>query len=288
MIHRTIRYVLFIAAVLYVMNLHGADLSPERVIYRGNPLPISLSVGHERRITFDHPIYVDVPESLTQLTTQIVGPDLYWKSSEAFDPIRIVIGEEGGNKIYLINLSAVQQDNPAPQLLVTLDQPHVTVENIQSEVSVTQKPAQKKIGYGGLFRYAAKQLYAPSRLREAGSVNNLSSAPIPEERIHHLIRHHKVITRAMGAWQNDSHYITALLVTNATDAPITLDPREIRGEVLAARFQRNHLSPYGDEGDSTSLYLITNRPIAETINGHAIRIDPTTRNAEQSSGRSTN
>lgn len=281
MISSVARYLFVFGILLFVNTLPAQNLSPEKVIYRGNPLPVTLSVAHERRITFEHPIYVDVPESLIQLTTQIVGPDLYWRASEAFDPIRLVIGEEGGNRIYLIYLSAVQQDNAAPQLLVSLKEQQAVNKQTDPEVAVFSNTTQPKIGYGGLFRYAAKQLYAPDRLRDSGAVNNLSKAPIPEGRVHHLIRFHKVITQAMGAWQNDTHYVTALLVTNATDLSIILDPREIRGEVLAARFHRNHLEPIGSPGDTTSLFLITDRPLAEAITGHAVRIDSPPLRSEQ-------
>ncbi len=258
-----------------VSTLSAQTNTPERVIYRGDPLPISLSIGHERRITFDHPIYVDVPESLTTLSTQIVGPNLYWKASNPFESVRIVVGEEGGNRIYLINLNAVQQDHAAPQLIVSDNR---TVKNdgdksMEQEGATAFDSKDPKIGYGGLFRYSAIQLYAPQRLRETGQRSNLTNAPIPAGRIHHLIRQHKVITEPIKAWQNDTHYVTALLVTNATDRPITLDPREIRGEILAARFQRNHLEPAGSIGDATTLFLISKRPLAESVNGHAVRID---------------
>jgi integrating conjugative element protein (TIGR03749 family) len=280
MISSIYKYALILAILVYTQVVAAENPVPERVVYRGDPLTITLSVGDERRITFDHPIYVDVLESLTQLSTQIVGPDLYWKADHPFESVRIVVGEEDGNRIYLINLNAVQQDIAAPHLLVSSSREQNSATNKTIEQKITNIPytTPKKNGYGGLFRYSAKQLYAPARLRDAGQINNLASAPIPAGRIHHLIRSHKVITQPMKAWQNDTHYVTALLVTNATNNPITLDPREIRGEVLAARFQRNHLDPAGSIGDTTTLFLISKRPLAETIKGHAVRIDPISNN----------
>ena len=275
-------------AVSFTSILIAEDLSPERVTYRGNPLPISLSVGHERRITFEHPVWVDVPESLSRLTTQIVGPDLYWKAEHAFDPVRIIVGEEGGNnRVYLVNLQAVQQDTAAPQLLVSLDKPQTLASADDKEISHPVHKPERRIGYGGLFRYAAKQLYAPERLRHIGSSQALSHAPIPRGRIHHLVRFHKVETHAMDAWQSDTHYVTALSVTNATDMPITLDPREIRGEILAARFQRNHLDPHGEPGDTTSLFVISDRPLSESIAGHAVRVDPAKINLDKSASQAS-
>jgi integrating conjugative element protein (TIGR03749 family) len=270
------KYALLLAILFYTHLVAAENLVPERLVYHGDPLSITLSVGDERRITFDHPIYVDVLESLTQLSTQIVGPDLYWRAEHPFETVRIVVGEEGGNRIYLINLNAVQQDIASPHLLVSSNREQNTETNKSIEDELTNIPhaSPKQIGYGGLFRYSAKKLYAPARLRDVGQINNLANAPIPEGRIHHLIRSHKVITQPIKAWQNNTHYVTALLVTNATNNPITLDPREIRGEILAARFHRNHLDPAGKIGDTTTLFLISKRPLAEAIKGHAVRIEP--------------
>lgn len=281
-------FVVYLWAITFTSILMAEDLSPERITYRGNPLPISLSVGHERRITFEHPVWVDVPESLSRLTTQIVGPDLYWKAEQAFNPVRIMVGEEGGsNQIYLVNLQAVQQDKAAPQLLVSLDKPQTSASTDERGISHPVQKPKKRIGYGGLFRYAVKQLYAPERLRQKGSSPMLSHAPIPRGRIHHLVRFHKVETHAMDAWQSDTHYVTALSVTNATDMPITLDPREIRGEILAARFQRNHLDPHGEPGDTTSLFVISDRPLSESMAGHAVRVDPAKVNLDKTTNQAS-
>lgn len=263
--------------LLIVLLLHAALLMaevtvPERVEYKGDPLTVSLSVGKERRVTFPHPVYVDIPDSLMpKVKTQIVGSELYWSASESFPPVRVVVGEEGGNRVYLLNLQGVAQDKALPRLIVSSPSGQETKTGpVGASDGSPVAMNQSRLGYGGLFRYAALQLYAPARLRAQEAGDELTPGPIPRGRIHHLVRRHRVETYAMAAWHNDAFTVTALSVKNVTDMTVTLDPREIRGEVLAARFHANHLRP----GERTTLFVITRRPLAESITGHAVRIDP--------------
>ena len=263
---------LLIALLLHATLLMAEASIPERVEYKGDPLAVSLSVGHERRVTFPHPVYVDIPDSLIpQVKTQIVGSEIYWSASESFAPVRVVVGEEGGNRVYLLNLQGVSQDKSLPRLIVSSSSAKESeagpgVADEESPVGMKQS----RFGYGGLFRYAALQLYAPARLRAREAGSTLTPGPIPRGRIHHLVRYHRVETYAMASWHDDAFTVTALSVKNVTDMTVTLDPREIRGEILAARFHANHLRP----GERTTLFVITRRPLAESISGHAVRIDP--------------
>ncbi|MCU7886376.1 MAG: DUF3438 family protein [Candidatus Thiodiazotropha sp. (ex Lucinoma annulata)] len=251
--------------------------SVERVVYRGDRLSVSLPVNHERRISFDHAVWVDIPDSLDQLETQIVGSDIYWTAKAPFGPVRIVVGEEEGpgskSRLYLLMLQSVAQDAAAPTLLIAGNDPKTPVDITASETASSMIPDVLPVGYGALFRFATKQLYGPARLRQTGEGLQLSRASIPQGRIHHLIRTHQAETHAMAAWRGGSLYVTALSVKNTTAHDITLDPRDIRGEIKAARFHRNHLSAQGLAGDLTTLFLVTDRPLTDALSGHAVRID---------------
>ena len=64
----------------------------------------------------------------------------------------------------------------------------------------------------------------------------------------------------MVAWRANGLYVTAVKLTNRTDQPQTLDPRDLRGAWLTATFQHHRLLPKGDEADTTAVYLISARP----------------------------
>ena len=62
------------------------------------------------------------------------------------------------------------------------------------------------------------------------------------------------------AWRANGLYVTAVKLTNRTEQPQTLDPRDLRGAWLTATFQHHRLLPKGDEADTTAVYLISARP----------------------------
>ena len=62
------------------------------------------------------------------------------------------------------------------------------------------------------------------------------------------------------AWRANGLYVTAVKLTNRTELPQTLDPRDLQGTWLSATFQHHRLLPMGDEADTTAVYLISARP----------------------------
>jgi hypothetical protein len=64
------------------------------------------------------------------------------------------------------------------------------------------------------------------------------------------------------AWRAGGLYVTAVKLTNRTDQPQILDPRDLRGSWLTATFQHNRLLAAGSEADTTAVYLISARPFA--------------------------
>jgi len=62
------------------------------------------------------------------------------------------------------------------------------------------------------------------------------------------------------AWRAGGLYATAVKLSNRTDQPQTLDPRNLRGSWLTATFQHNRLLATGSDADTTAVYLISARP----------------------------
>ena len=69
----------------------------------------------------------------------------------------------------------------------------------------------------------------------------------------------------LTTWRGGERYVTAVKLRNVTNAPIALDPRELRGQWLAATLQHARLLPQGDEADTTCVYLISARPFDESL-----------------------
>jgi len=76
------------------------------------------------------------------------------------------------------------------------------------------------------------------------------------------VRGGAIDARPLVAWRAAGYYLTAVKLTNRSDQPQTLDPRNLRGAWLTATFQHHRLLPKGDEADTTAVYLISARPLS--------------------------
>ena len=115
------------------------------------------------------------------------------------------------------------------------------------------------ISYVTLTRFAARQLYAPVRLRSDRP--GIVRTPVSRDPIN-LVRGGAIDARPLVAWRAGGFYLTAVKLTNRTNQAKTLDPRNLRGAWLTATFQHHRLLPAGNEADTTAVYLISARPFS--------------------------
>jgi integrating conjugative element protein (TIGR03749 family) len=109
-----------------------------------------------------------------------------------------------------------------------------------------------------LTRYAAQSLYAPRRLVPAtAGVRPLPVAALPVEG---LYRGGRIQMTPIGAWRSGSLYLTAVRATNRSERAQDLDLQELRGHWLAATAQHTRLLGAGSDSDTTTLYLVCDRP----------------------------
>jgi hypothetical protein len=82
----------------------------------------------------------------------------------------------------------------------------------------------------------------------------------------------------------DDQWVTALRLTHTGAGWITLDPRVLQGDFLAATFQHEALGPSGSPEDTTVLYLVTRgRDLAQSLLPAIARFDPATHLNRESS-----
>ena len=260
--------------------------TPQRQVYLGNPLTITLSLNAEKRLTFPDSglLWADIKDSLKErLEVQIVQNNIYLTAKGIFKSTRIVIGEEGGSQVYLLDLSANNKKANSQRLVIALgkDRYAISAKKIKQEQEekrtkwLKNKPPETVInalkakvksptaGYKTLFQYAAREVYAPDRLR--AKTADIYPQFINKQAIRHLLRGNLFITNPVASWRSGSLHITAISVTNLSHARVTLDPRTIRGQWKAALFHRNRLGSAKTAFDSTTLYLISTKKFADVI-----------------------
>ncbi|MBR9910324.1 MAG: TIGR03749 family integrating conjugative element protein [Gammaproteobacteria bacterium] len=237
----------------------AASDTPERVVWRKTPIAISLVVGEERLVHFPGSVSVGLPQSLTpQLRSQSINGTLYLLARQPFERTRVMVRSEPEGPLYVLDLFAQRKTAisfPLPEVQVMLEPP---IEEGDAAQSGTIKDNRSMPwGYVALTRFAAQQLYAPTRL--IPSQLGVVALPVGAEPVD-LVHGGHVDAVPVAAWKAGGQYVTAVRLTNRTPKAVVLDPRELRGAWLAATFQHNRLMPAGREADTTAVYLVSDRP----------------------------
>jgi len=227
----------------------------ERLLYSDVPVKLAIPIDHEIVLRLPQACAVGLPVALSNtLRVESAGSVLLLKANAAFESTRIALRGLNSNRIYLLDVRAVAKSSTADVELIdaTMPSPEL-VEPVPAVDAVDPRVA--------LVRYAAREFYAPTRLRGGIAAIRVPVATTPVD----LYRGGSVSTTPAAAWQYQGIYLTAITVRNTTPDARELDPRMLRGDWLAASAQHNVLQPAGRDGDLTMLYLLSTRPFEVTL-----------------------
>ncbi len=243
-------------ALLLIQSLaHAETGTPERIEWKKAPIRLELTVGQEQRIEFPAAVKVGVPASVQSLLrTQSVNETVYLLAQAPFGSNRLMVRELDSGRIYLFDVTATEEGGVTHPIEV-----YVTGDNgiTKDLVTGTDNAAREQPSYIQLTRFAAQQLYAPARLVKDRP--GIVRVPVARDVVD-LVHGGTVEATPLVAWRANGVNVTAVKLTNRTDQPQTLDPRQLRGTWLTATFQHHRLFPKGDEADTTAVYLISARP----------------------------
>jgi integrating conjugative element protein (TIGR03749 family) len=229
----------------------------ERIEWQKRPIRLELRVGQERRVDFPAAVQVGIPGALQPLLrTQSVNGTVYLLAHQAFEATRILVKESERGQIYLFDVVASETGGQTHPVQVFVKD---SGEARSASASPSNDAVPSQLGYATLTRFAAQQLYAPARLLH--DVPGIRRIPVARDPID-LVRGGAIHATPLVAWGAGGYYLTAVKLTNRTDQPQVLDPRDLRGAWLTATFQHNRLLPTGNEADTTAVYLISARPFA--------------------------
>ncbi len=225
----------------------------ERIEWKKVPIRLELVIGQEQRIEFPNAVKVGVPASIQPLLrTQSVNGTVYLLAHAAFDTKRLMVRELDSGRIYLFDITSTEDGVAThPVQIYVAD----SAANAPGAGGHELSPGQP--GYIQLTRFAAQQLYAPSRLVKDRP--GVVRVPVKRDSVD-LLHGGTVKATPLVAWRANGLYVTAVKLTNLTHQARTLDPRDLRGAWLTASFQHHRLLPMGDEADTTAVYLISARP----------------------------
>jgi integrating conjugative element protein (TIGR03749 family) len=235
----------------------GETAAPQRIPWDKVPIAVMLKAGEERMVHFRAPVSVGVPAGLDALLrTQTVNGTVYFLANTAFPETRTIVRELDGGQVYLLDVSAAEDGGHPEPITVFIDE--VASANNRSE----QNKNSGHHGYVSLTRFAAQQLYAPTRL--LSSEPGIVRQPVRKLRVE-LVPGKGVEATPLAAWRAGSLYVTAVKLSNRRKKAQVLDPRTLRGHWLSASFQHARLLPAGDAADTTAVYLVSARPFEESL-----------------------
>lgn len=236
--------------------------SQDRVVWDKKPIEIILKPNHEKMVVLPtDSVRVKIPAAISgSLETLSNNGVIYWKSSEEFTSKRILVQDTKTKTTLVVNLSSSEKQGTSTPVSVLYkeESDQATTTTYESDSAQT-----KAYGYETLTRVAAKHLYAPSRLVEVPA--NMHRVNVKQITDSHLIRGHIIEMTPVISFSNAGMYVTAVKLKNKQQRKVILDPRNIRGNWLAATFQHATLGPAGELSDTTAVYLISKRPFWESF-----------------------
>lgn len=241
---------------LNVLLLSAAH-SSEIVRWERVPITVRLVVGQERIVFVERNVRVGIPNELRErLRVQSAGGALYLQAGAPIELTRIQLQDAENGELILLDITAQlgSADQPAlePLLIVSDDESGTRVQPDRpaTEVSARRTPIPVV-----LTRYAAQSLYAP--LRTVARLEGVTPVPTHPHPLTTLLPQLPIRAVAIGAWRLDDFWVTAIKLTNTESRTLSLDPRELQGDFIAATFQHSDLGPAGESTDTTVVYLVT-------------------------------
>ena len=271
--------------ILRVSGVDQEQTAFERIFWNKTPVSITLKTGRERLIHFPEMVRVKPPQDKTPDEIKIsVGDNVvYIKALKSFSTARMRVqsfnhtgGSFDGGVIYLLDLSAHQRGGT--EQIQIIDKAHSTSQGTSvtqtsqpmcgalSQTSQTQSAnveTIKKVDMVELVRYVSQQLYAPERLMP--SHTSIYRTPLRVKSLKSLYRGGELPSTPLASWQGSGLYVTAVKLQNQTNRPLTLDPRLFRGQWRSRTLQHTGLSQYHSESDTTTVYLVSDRPFHESL-----------------------
>ncbi len=260
---------LFVILLAFASATVIAD-TPERVLWDKRPISVHLQVGHERIIHFPDDVRYWLPDTVKRHVSVLAANGVFYiRAMEPFPTTRIRIQGLNDQQIYLLDITASEAAAVSDELIVMTKE---NTRNRSKEATAYKTTEDWRIR---LTRYAAQQLYAPERLVDGDSA--IKRIPVEPKTSVPLIRGGLIEAVPIASWQGHGLTVTAIRVRNLSRQSLQLqfdrsDSLQaldlsylVRGDWLTATLQHDHLGAMGDEADTTTLYLVSNRSFVESL-----------------------
>ena len=227
------------------------------VPYDDIPVSIAIPVDVETILRMPEAVEVGLPAAFSGVVkVEITNKVVLITANKAIEGRIALRGVSSSNTIYLIDVTA-SASAPKNSFQVI----NATGVAAASDQGGLEGDAGTDDVRMALTRFAAKEFYAPDRLRGGLKASRVA---LPIE-ITELYRGGAVIAQPRASWRYRNLYVTAVEMKNNTPDGRELDPRLLRGRWLTATFQHGFLSASGSLNSSTMLYLVSAQSYGDSL-----------------------
>lgn len=235
-------------------------LATDVVQWENIPLPVELHTGQERIVDVGKPVRIGYPAPLEgKVRLQSAGGKIFLLANSPFPATRIQLRDTTSGELILLDIHATEGESPLEPLQLRYEPQAAPSADKTVPVSAPAEPLPVL-----LVRYAAQNLYAP--LRTVEPLPGVTPTPTGlAKNVTTLLPQQPIATMPLAAWKVGETTVTVLRIQNRSAQRITLDPRELQGQFIAAAFQHGWLGAHGLPEDTTVVYLVTRGRAAHAL-----------------------
>jgi integrating conjugative element protein (TIGR03749 family) len=270
------------------------------VEWQKRPIKIPLHVGEQRLVHFPDHVLFGRPKSLTdKLDVSSLQGTLYLTALEEFEPTQVKVRLNDSGDVVLLDLVALQPNGqPFDEVLVSVpgseagaNQSSMLLDGQSAPPDGNKQSANPSNGASAaaaenplkgtpfepstdevmspeeMIQFAAREFYAPPRLRTTDPRMNRTSIDKDEDTTDLFIDTSYGIFDAtpVAAWISPSgQYLTTIRLINTKPYAVNVNPFHLNMQFNYAAPQHIKLEQANVPGDTTMLYIITDRPFTES------------------------
>jgi integrating conjugative element protein (TIGR03749 family) len=266
----------------------------EPMQWKSHPLKILLQVGEQRLVHFPDHVMFGRPKTLSdKLDVSSIQGTLYLKATSEFGPTQTKVRlNESGNIVILELIAVKNSGNPLDEVLISVpgSEAGSTAKNSSEKdatngsQSATTKntPSFQENPLAGtpfdnsneqaitpeeMIQFVAREFYAPPRLRiNDPRLNRTNINPDEDTTDLFIDKSYGLFdSKPIAAWVSTTgQYITAIRLVNLKSFEVEVNPFHLNMQYNFAAPQHIKLTKANLPGDTTMLYVITDRPFTES------------------------
>jgi len=259
-----------LAATLACLSLTAA--ADVIIHYKNIPVTIELHDGEERSIRFGDHVSVGVTRGQqvkNLFRVQSAQGVVHFLANQEFDKQRVQVKRMSDGRVILLDLISASKNTtsgPLENIRIVLESENQVPSDELSAQSYDPFVPEKVITPVDLTRFAAQRLYGPTRLhRSLPGINEMNPGVKGGIHIFKGANKYRTFSQPILVYQGGGYYLAAIHIKNTSNEFVHLDYLELNVQFSHATFQHHSLYSNGTPGDSTVLYLISDKPLNETL-----------------------